>query len=314
MKKWFKECPFCANEIKEKAIKCQYCWEFLNTDATEKIQKDNSKDNLTKNKKTSNKETEKDIIYIDLSSEDIQETEEEEFKEDNNEEEFINTEDEANIEDTNTNNKINATEEIKELEKLLSLRENRLEKICDYIIHICDRVLLASLLLIYCAWFFNTTLEEIFKTTSYVILLTCIIVISIACPISIYKKTKRYMEYTNTTWTWWAFCYWIPIINAYSPKRILTSIYERLNITFKPSTYCSHSKTETLSVSITIYFFLLVVILLWFYSWFSSIFYCIGSFYFFHFLLLRYYGSEVFWIETWIENRIKELKWEDENT
>lgn len=29
MKKWFKECPFCANEIKEKAVKCQYCWEFL---------------------------------------------------------------------------------------------------------------------------------------------------------------------------------------------------------------------------------------------------------------------------------------------
>lgn len=29
MKKWYKLCPFCANEIKEWAKKCQYCKEFL---------------------------------------------------------------------------------------------------------------------------------------------------------------------------------------------------------------------------------------------------------------------------------------------
>lgn len=36
MKKWFKECPYCANEIKEKAIKCQYCWEFLSNEDVNK--------------------------------------------------------------------------------------------------------------------------------------------------------------------------------------------------------------------------------------------------------------------------------------
>lgn len=39
MKKWFKECPFCANEIKEKAIKCQYCWEFLPEEKKEEPKK-----------------------------------------------------------------------------------------------------------------------------------------------------------------------------------------------------------------------------------------------------------------------------------
>lgn len=29
MKKWYKLCPYCANEIKEWATKCQYCKEFL---------------------------------------------------------------------------------------------------------------------------------------------------------------------------------------------------------------------------------------------------------------------------------------------
>jgi len=30
MKKNFIECPFCKNEIREGAVKCQYCHEYLN--------------------------------------------------------------------------------------------------------------------------------------------------------------------------------------------------------------------------------------------------------------------------------------------
>ena len=36
MKKWFIECPFCKNDIKEGAVKCQYCWEFLDEKAKPK--------------------------------------------------------------------------------------------------------------------------------------------------------------------------------------------------------------------------------------------------------------------------------------
>lgn len=37
MKKWYKECPFCKNEIKKEAIKCQYCWEWLEGNNNEYI-------------------------------------------------------------------------------------------------------------------------------------------------------------------------------------------------------------------------------------------------------------------------------------
>ena len=29
MEKGYKLCPYCAKEIKEAAIKCQYCWKFF---------------------------------------------------------------------------------------------------------------------------------------------------------------------------------------------------------------------------------------------------------------------------------------------
>ena len=35
MKRWYKECPYCKNEIKKEAIKCQYCHELLESNEEE---------------------------------------------------------------------------------------------------------------------------------------------------------------------------------------------------------------------------------------------------------------------------------------
>lgn len=51
MKKWYKICPFCWNEIKEWAIKCQYCKEFLDVKKTEKTEIKEDKIVVKKSKK-----------------------------------------------------------------------------------------------------------------------------------------------------------------------------------------------------------------------------------------------------------------------
>lgn len=43
MKKWFMECPYCANEIKEGAVKCQYCHEFLDWKEEKKVPQSSKK-------------------------------------------------------------------------------------------------------------------------------------------------------------------------------------------------------------------------------------------------------------------------------
>ena len=51
MKKWYKICPFCWNEIKEWAIKCQYCKEFLDVKKIEKTEIKEDKIVVKKSKK-----------------------------------------------------------------------------------------------------------------------------------------------------------------------------------------------------------------------------------------------------------------------
>lgn len=55
MKKWYKECPFCANEIKKKAIKCQFCGEWLSDN--EKIVEEEKHIWKIKTEKTNNKKS-----------------------------------------------------------------------------------------------------------------------------------------------------------------------------------------------------------------------------------------------------------------
>lgn len=53
MKNWYKLCPFCANEIKKEAIKCQFCHEFLDNNSLEDRDKnENVKDELLKHVET----------------------------------------------------------------------------------------------------------------------------------------------------------------------------------------------------------------------------------------------------------------------
>ncbi len=70
MKKWYKLCPFCANEIKEQAIKCQFCNEWLNKDlkGVNKIQE--TQEVVVKNEVQKTKQNKKEIEETPIKNED----------------------------------------------------------------------------------------------------------------------------------------------------------------------------------------------------------------------------------------------------
>lgn len=67
MKKWYIECPYCANEIKEWAKKCQYCHEFLDKgEIKEKVVVKNKNEEKSTIPETSNKQPIDYFYSIDI--------------------------------------------------------------------------------------------------------------------------------------------------------------------------------------------------------------------------------------------------------